>query len=160
MAIEPPALADVQILVDIPPGIDINPLFETSQETAGLIVNEDLAASGLSDSRLSKIWLFLTCHYVLMTTERGGVTSSRTGDQSQETYGGASAFKQGLTSTRFGNQAIALDTSGTLSAMVAETNPESKNKQALFRVAGTRTNQSSIPEGRDGFPYYLGQRRF
>lgn len=164
MPAEAPNEADVKILVEIPPDLDAaaqTALIESASETAGIFVTEDLAAAGLSDARLNKIWLFLTCHFVLMTTERGGLTSSRTGDQSQETYGGATVFKQGLSMTRFGNQAIALDTSGTLAAMVADADPtKPSTKEALFRVAGSKPNYSGIPEGRDGLPYYLGQRRY
>lgn len=129
MAISTPTVIELKLLVEVPSTIE-DATLELAISTAQLIVQEDLAAAGLSDARLSRIWLYLAAHFLLMTTERGGITSSRTGDQSQETYGGAKVLGDGLSFTRFGHQAIALDTSGTLAKMAGL----DTSKDAQFRV--------------------------
>lgn len=83
-------------------------------DMATLIVDEDLADTGMSAARLTKIELYLAAHFVVMTEERGGLTRTRTGDA--EDY-----FRQftgdGLKSSRYGVAAMQLDSSGVLSTI-------------------------------------------
>lgn len=84
-------------------------------DTAALIRSEDLSGVGLSDDRLDKVELYLAAHFACLTYENGGLTSKRIAN-SGESYLALGAYKQGLPSTRFGQAALSLDSSGTLQA--------------------------------------------
>ncbi len=86
---------------------DVNPFIAT----AGLIVDESLVGLGLTDARLKLIELWLSAHFVAVAEERGALTRSKKGasDEEYEIVVGT-----GLNMTRFGQQAIALDTTGAL----------------------------------------------
>ena len=94
-------------------------------DTANLLITEHLASVGLSDRMLQKIELYLAAHYVALTEEGGGLTRSKLGD-GDDSF--ANVYDQGLRSTRYGQNALALDTTGTLSR-VAQT-----QLKADFRV--------------------------
>ncbi len=95
-------------------------------ETANAFVDTHLVpAAGHSDKILEKIELYLSAHFVAITEEQGGITRSKLGD-ADESF--ANVFEPGFQSTRFGQQALALDTSGIL-VRVAKT-----NLKAEFRV--------------------------
>ena len=96
-------------------------------DTAHILVNEELAGKGLTDERLRLIELYLAAHFLTVTEERGGLKSTKTG-QGSESYGGK--FGTGLNLTRYGQQAMALDTTGTLASNV------SSERKAYFRVLG------------------------
>ena len=80
-------------------------------ETAALVVSEDLVGSGLTAARLRIIELYLAAHFFALTEERGGLIRSSTGDAA-DTY--ADTFGQSFNSTRYGQHAISLDTTGAL----------------------------------------------
>lgn len=105
-------------------------------QQADMIVTEDLAGKGLSPDRLKFIELNLACHFVALAEERGGLKVSKTGD-TLETYSGN--YTQGLNLTRFGQQAIVLDTSGTLVAQA-----DSSKKKALFAVVGPKPSTDVV----------------
>jgi len=87
-------------------------------DTADLIVREDLLDKGLSNHRLRQIELYLAAHFTVLTDEKGGVVSERAG-QASESY---RRFEgDGLESTRYGMQAIALDTTKTLESTTRKT---------------------------------------
>lgn len=90
-------------------------------DTAHLIVNEELADVGHSEDRLKQIELYLSGHYAVVTIEKGSLVRKRVGDAS-DTYGGfvQGLLGPGLRSTRFGQQAISQDTSGTLERMAGD----------------------------------------
>ncbi len=79
--------------------------------TANIIVSENLENQGISDPMLEKIELYLAAHYVALTEEGGGLTRDKLGD-ADTSY--ANIYDQGLKSTRFGQAALALDTTGIL----------------------------------------------
>lgn len=82
--------------------------------TAGnLIVDENLVTVGLSASRRDLIATYLAAHF-LAISEQGGAIRKRIGE-ADETY----PKEKGLDSTPFGQQALLLDTSGTLAALLA-----------------------------------------
>ena len=83
-------------------------------DTANVLVDTYLAASGLSESVLEKIELYLAAHFVALTEEGGGITRKKIGD-ADESY--ANIFEEGFRSTRFGQNALALDSSGTLASV-------------------------------------------
>lgn len=82
-------------------------------ETAHLLVNEELADKGMSDERLTQIEKYLSAHYTAVTEERGFLAQTKTVDSVEE-YGFNEDMMIGLTLTRYGQQAISLDTSGRL----------------------------------------------
>lgn len=111
---------------------EVKQIIETEKDTtpfintADLVVSESLESVGLSEERLKQITLWLAAHYTAITVERGGITFDKTGDASSSF--GAKITKSGLASTRYGQQALVLDTSGTLATI------DSTNKPALFRL--------------------------
>lgn len=100
---------------------------------AELVVTEDLAGVSLSISRRELITKYLAAHFAVLTLERGGLVRQEIGESS-DTYKEGSNTQMGYLMTRFGQQAIALDTSGTLA-----TNATPKQK-AEFRVVTPSTS--------------------
>lgn len=94
-------------------------------DTANTIVNEHLLNSGMSDALLTKIELYLAAHLVVLTEEHGGLITDTLGDATSRF---ANVYGAGLASTRFGQQVLALDYSGTLARVT------SNKLRAEFRV--------------------------
>lgn len=80
---------------------------------ADLIVSEELSNKGLSANRLKEIERWLSAHFVAISEESARISAETIG-RSNITYGGQ--FGLGLQHTRYGQQAMLLDTSGTLAA--------------------------------------------
>lgn len=82
---------------------------------AALVRAEDLVGSGLTVARLDQIEICLAAHFAVVGLEYGGVQASKAGT-------GADSFKPieaksvGYSSTRWGQQALTLDTSGFLAS--------------------------------------------
>lgn len=110
---------------------EVKALIDTERDTtpfiniAHLVVSEQLSGKGLSTDRLTQIELYLAAHFTAVTEERGSLKSIKIGE-STDTFDTMAG--QGLKLTRFGQQAISLDTSGTLKSMGVQTLP------AQFRV--------------------------
>jgi hypothetical protein len=83
-------------------------------DTANLFIDTHLASAGHSDAILAKIELYLAAHYVALTEEQGGLTRAKMGD-ADESF--ANIYGQGLKATRFGQQALAIDTTGILNSV-------------------------------------------
>ncbi len=113
---------EVTALIAVPDGKSVMPFIET----ATLIVDEQLVSKGLSDARLKQIELYLAAHFVTLMEEKGSLVREDVGEARQSMWG--VSLGTGLTMTRFGQQAIALDTSGTLSNMATI------SKSAQFRT--------------------------
>lgn len=96
--------------------------------TASILVEEDLAGSGLSVQRKKLISLYLAAHFTTLALERGSLRSEKVGT-SEETYRDTTG--EGLNSTRWGQQAMSLDSSGILAD---NANPLPR---AEFEVVGT-----------------------
>lgn len=111
-AIIPTSIADATILAEM-------------ITTASQFVDDHLADQDLSTRILRSIEQYLAAHFVALTEEGGGLISSEFGDADDKW---ANVYESGLKSTRFGQAAISMDSSGTL-ARVAST-----NMKALFRV--------------------------
>ncbi len=101
--------------------LDVGPFIST----AGLLIDEALVGQGMSDARLKTIELWLSAHFVAVAEERGALMGSDKGD-SAEVY--KIIVGTGLNMTRFGQQAISLDTSGVLADQA------STMKSAQFRT--------------------------
>ena len=98
-------------------------------DLATAIVDEQLVGSGLTNKELEKIELYLAAHFVAITEELGGLVSDSSGVASQRM---SDAYRDGgLRLTRYGQQALALDTTGTLQSKYA---PKQK---AEFRTVQT-----------------------
>lgn len=98
---------------------------DTMIAVANLIVDEHLLDAGHSEDMLTKIELYLAAHFVALTEEGGGITRAKMGDASE---GYSDVYEAGFKSTRFGQTALALDSSGVLTSLAT-------NKlRAEFRV--------------------------
>lgn len=110
-------VADLKKLVDLPEtkvDSDLQPFLDTAR----LIVSEDLSGTSLSAARLELIELNLAAHYAVVSLEYGGLQEWQAGE-SKEQYKSIDPKAVGLDSTRFGQQALALDSSGTLRAKLS-----------------------------------------
>ncbi len=94
--------------------------------TASNYIDVHLPDAGHSVATLKSIELYLSAHLVAVTEERGGLKYSKLGDASDAWD--VSKFGDGFKSTRFGQTALALDTSGILASM------GTSNLKAVFRV--------------------------
>jgi hypothetical protein len=125
MAVFPEVL---RAFADLPPVLVVpDQVLEVFAGMARLVRAEDFAASSLSSDRLDMIELNLAAHFAIVSLERGGLTSQTVGT-SEERYRLISDRAYGLSSTRFGQQALALDSTGVLSAL------SSSPLKAQFRV--------------------------
>jgi hypothetical protein len=97
-----------------------------AMEQATLLVDEDLASSGQSAARLRVIELNLAAHFTVVAVERGGFTYQKAGESGEGYANDRSKVK--YSSTRFGQQAVTMDTSGVLAAA------DSPGGVAEFRV--------------------------
>ncbi len=93
--------------------------------TANLYVDTHLLLAGHTDAMLTEIEKYLAAHLVALTEEKGGVTRSKMGD-ADESY--ANVFESGFNSTRYGQTAVVLDSSGILAKLSIT------NARAEFRV--------------------------
>jgi hypothetical protein len=96
-------------------------------EDANVIVTEILAPAGLTSVRQDLVAKYLAAHFIVVAKEKGGIVADRMGDASQTYTGNRSV--QGLSLSRFGQQAITFDTTGELSKL-----DRSRVGQAEFRV--------------------------
>ncbi len=120
----PPRVTDVEVKAIVDTERETTPFIDV----AHLIVDENLLSEGLTAARLTQIELYLAAHFTTVTEEKGSLTSSEGGD-SKDTYFTRELGK-GLAMTRYGQQALALDTSGVL----AEVSSVSGALKAQFRV--------------------------
>lgn len=88
---------------------------------ADRLVERELPGKGLSEATMGDIALFLAGHFYVVGAEGGGVTGTSIGAAS-ESY--RSFMGDGFMSTRFGQMACALDTSGVLKSMSAAAGTE------------------------------------
>lgn len=108
----------------MPTDSDVKAIIDTSRDTtpfiatAQVIVDEELAGKGLTADRLDKIALYLSAHFVCITEESGGLRRSRLGE-ADESYKAPDSKAVGFASTRYGQQAMIMDTSGTLAKIGA-----------------------------------------
>lgn len=93
-------------------------------EMANLLVDEELASSGLSERRLKLIESNLAAHFALLAA--GGQIVFQAKGESRESYAGK--YGEGLKSTRYGQAAISLDSTGSLSVLA------DANRKAILRV--------------------------
>lgn len=110
------APADLRSFAQLPPvEVIADSDLQVYIDQANLVRVEDFVGSTLSVGRLDMIELNLAAHFAILTYEKGGVVSEMIG-ASQDRYRMINDKQYGLASTRFGQTALALDTTGTLSA--------------------------------------------
>ena len=85
-------------------------------QIADTFITDNLQGTSLSTGALKSIELYLSAHFALITQERGGLTRQKVGD-SEDFYQLWTSTKVGLMATRFGQQAVMLDTTGTLARL-------------------------------------------
>ena len=91
---------------------------------ANNLVTNMLGASSLSIQQLTDIELWLAAHFIALTEEGGGILEEKTGTSSVKFNPLIGA--KGLGTTRFGQAAIAFDTTGLLL--------DASKQRAQFRV--------------------------
>ena len=79
--------------------------------TANIFVDTHLLSASHSDATLKQIELYLAAHFLCLSEEKGGMILDKFGDATSEYQ---ELYEAGFRSTRFGQQAIAFDTSGIL----------------------------------------------
>jgi hypothetical protein len=108
--------------------------------TANILVTESIANvdASVSADRLKAIETYLSAHFFIMSI-REGALAANTLDDATERY--HNIYGKGLNATWFGQQAVAMDSTGALAAMVDKAeNPQ--RKPALFTVIGSQ----GVPE--------------
>lgn len=83
-------------------------------ETAHHLVDTHLSGKGLSEGTLTQIELYLAAHFLAIAEEQGAIMRDAYGDASTLW---ADVYGKGLHMTRFGQQAMLFDTSGTLAKL-------------------------------------------
>jgi hypothetical protein len=78
-------------------------------DLAHLVVEENLAAEGLTEARLKEIERWLSAHFYCILSPRANSESAGVSTSYE-----ANSKAEGFQSTRYGLQACALDTTGTL----------------------------------------------
>jgi hypothetical protein len=105
--------AEVRDLLDVPATEVVTPYLAD----ANIIVTEELGTSSLTADRLKLIEKFLAAHFYILAKEGGGITHERVGE-SEQRYA-AAGLREGFSSTRWGQQATVLDTTGALRRLSA-----------------------------------------
>ena len=110
---------------------EVKKIIDTNRDTsifidqAHLVVTEELLSKGLSEDRLRSIELYLAAHFTALTEERGGLTKFKVGDATEEYM---LVKGSGFAGTRYGQMAMDMDTTGTLTTI------SNNAKRAEFRV--------------------------
>lgn len=113
--------------------LDVTKIIDTDRDatpfiaTADLLVDEILASSGLSAARLDAIKKYLAAHFIWIT-ETASLAQKQVGS-THEVYRTFSDKSTGLQTSRYGQTALTLDTSGKLAAITANS-----GMKALFSV--------------------------
>lgn len=108
----------------------INTSLTDTEVTAHIYIANDwvsgvLGSSDLGSTRLRNIELYLSAHFVGLRDQDAGMLEAQwVGSEAKIEYGGN--FTEGLKLTRYGQQVLALDTTGSFANL--------GQKQASFRV--------------------------
>jgi hypothetical protein len=110
---------------ELPAGLDLTGFIATANAVASATFGQ--SKYNLADAYKDSITLYLAGHFTALTYERGGLIRDRMGDGDQSWSDSMDA--KGLRLTRFGQQAVMLDTTGELAAL-----DSAKKGRAEFRV--------------------------
>lgn len=122
--------ADVQKLIDNS-AADVTLFIDIATN----FVDAQLLSYGFSDTTLKYLETFLAAHFAVLALEKGALAEQSIGEAKEKYH---NVYKAGLASTRFGQQAITLDTSGTLAEIAAQAEGVPIRK-ALFSVVSSRS---------------------
>lgn len=86
--------------------------------TANALIEEHLVGEGLSETILTEIEKYLAAHFLAISRDRQAKSEAVGGEWSVTFMGNAAG--SGFDATTFGQNAIALDVTGTLSALGAK----------------------------------------
>jgi len=106
-------------------------------QVASQMVAENLASSALSLATRRNIEMYLAAHIQLLAVENGPLAKKMI---SEVTEGYHDVYGPGLMSTRFGQMAILLDTTGTLAKQAQQA--AKPRLPALFNVIGSGTTEA------------------
>ena len=98
-------------------------------DSAHAIIDGKITGVGYAPRTIYLIELYLSAHFAISSVSDGGVISVKVG-QSEERYSDPSNML-GIAKTRFGQQALSLDTLGIL------TNLSTNNVKAIVKVYGS-----------------------
>jgi hypothetical protein len=129
------AVSDAQVKTVVDTAIDTTPLISI----ATTIVTDVLGDEGFDTAKTDNIILFLSAHLVVLRDEVGGLRRSRLGE-ADESYRTPGDKSEGFASTRYGQMAMMLDTSGKLAAM----NSSARTLRAQFKVEGSRIDEFGV----------------
>lgn len=87
-------------------------------DQATLVISEELVGSSLSEARIDLITKYLTAHFIALTEEYGSLAKVIIGDSEVWTHDNSG---KGLEGTRYGQQVLALDTTGILRIRLGDT---------------------------------------
>lgn len=119
-------------------------LIATTLVDENVVPSAPLTGTGtISNATLKFIELMLAAHFTLLTVENGPLAKKMVGDASE---GYHHVYKGGFLSTRFGQQAVAMDPTGIL-AQLSDKSENPGRKSALFTVVGTAAEQCSPTSG-------------
>jgi hypothetical protein len=103
------AVTDAQVKVIVDTTVDTTPFIAVAEA----IVTKHLLSKGIDSVLLDQIRLYLAAHFTALTVETGGYRRIKMGE-SDETYKTPGEKATGFAFTRFGQQAMILDYTGTL----------------------------------------------
>lgn len=92
------------------------------------VFGDDLLST-LSTNLLKLVKTYLAAHFYTLSAEKGALASTELGEAKDRFH---NVYSKGFGTTRFGMQAIAMDTTGTLAR--ASTKVDAAAQQAEFRV--------------------------
>ena len=122
-----------------------------AQESANAITNSLPTSSAMTTELLRLVELYLSCHFLMLQTQPGPLQEDKVGEALQRYH---PIFSKGLSATVYGQQAMMLDSTGTLAAMTS--NVIKPNLPALFTTVGSQP--PGVPDGQYGWndPATLG----
>lgn len=124
------SLSTLRSMVPIPAQSEEQDL-QPYADMAALVRLEDLAASGMTSARLDQIEICLAAHFAIIGLEYGGLAAQKVGTGA-DTYKPIDSKSVGYSSTRWGQQALTLDSSGIL------LKKGNAKLHALFSVEGSQ----------------------
>lgn len=115
-----------------PTSLTVDPFLAIAQTMTTNLLSD----KGLDSDTTDSIVIYLTAHLLVLTAENGGLRRDRMGD-ADESYITPDPKAQGFASTRFGQMAMILDSSGTLAGAGA-----SAGLKASLEVVDVPDNES------------------
>lgn len=118
--------AELRLYVNAPEGLDVSQFVDDAAVLMEVYFGQ---APSFGEPIAKMVEKNLAAHLYLLSVERGGMVAQKIGESS-ETYARNDSGLTGMGSTRFGQLAISLDTTGVLAGLLNPT-----KKKAQFRIA-------------------------